>query len=272
MKITSLIDNISNCSMHVEHGLSLHLSLNNGKQILFDMGQGTLFLQNAQSLAVNIGSVDIAVVSHGHYDHGGGLSTFLQNKQKSEVYLHKKAFENHYSLRDSGLTYIGLDPHLRDHHRLNFCEGVTKIDDQLTLVSDVHGNLYNPIGNRLLFGPEEGKNDDFSHEQSLIVMEGKNVVLLAGCAHTGILNILKKATLEVGTTPTHVFSGFHLVKSQLSENAEFDFICGIAHEFQKYSNTKFYTMHCTGLEQYNTLRKLMGEQINYLSCGEQIVL
>lgn len=272
MKITSLVENTSNCSMPVEHGLCLHLSLNNGKQVLFDLGQGQLFLQNAERLDIDISTVEVCVVSHGHYDHGGGLSVFLENNLKAPVFIHKKAFEKHYSLRDSGMVDIGLDCELEKNSRLRFCENITQIDNQMLLIGNVAGNLYLPKGNRLLFGPISGVNDNFCHEQSLLITEGKNAVLLAGCAHTGIANILKKVVLETGIVPTHVFSGLHLVKSGLDENAEFDFICSLAHEFQNYSKTKFYTMHCTGVDQYNTLRKLMGEQINYFSCGDSIVL
>lgn len=273
MKITSLVENTSNGSnLPVEHGLCLHIELDNGKKILFDMGQGNLFLQNAETLNINLEKVDVAVISHGHYDHGGGLSTFLKNNSKAPVFLHKKAFEKHYSLRDNGLTDIGLDDQLKNEKRLRFCEGTTFVDDQMVLVSDVNGCLYKPLGNRLLFGPQEGVNDDFCHEQSLLVKEGNNAVLLAGCAHTGIANILKKVVLETDTVPTHVFAGFHLVKSGLDEIAEFDFIRGLASELKNYSHTKFFTMHCTGVEQYNTLHKFMGEQINYFACGDSMVV
>lgn len=88
MKITSLVDNTSHAGLPVEHGLSLHIALDNGQNILFDMGQGSLFASNAATLGIDIASVDAAIISHGHYDHGGGLKTFLEKKQSGNG-IHK---------------------------------------------------------------------------------------------------------------------------------------------------------------------------------------
>lgn len=112
------------------------------------------------------------------------------------------------------------------------------------------------------------KNDSFCHEQSLIIEEGNHIVLLAGCAHRGIVNIMHTAIEVSGKTPTQVFAGMHLVKSGLDETAENAFITSLAKELKKFSSTRFYTMHCTGGEQYQKLKILMGEQIEYLACGD----
>lgn len=272
MKITSIIENTSNKGLLVEHGLSLYIEKNEGQKILFDMGQSSLFVRNANTLSLSIADIDIAVVSHGHYDHGGGLSTFMAENKKAKVYIHKDAFLPHYSLRDSGLRYIGLDKSLQGNERLISCSKVTRIDNAMTLFADVPGNCCNPIGNRLLFGPTETENDSFCHEQSLLIEEDNNVVLFAGCAHRGIVNILRKAEEVVGKAPTHVFAGMHLVKSGLDEAAENTFITTLAGELRKYKDTMFYTMHCTGEEQYQKLQSFMGRQIEYLACGDSFLL
>ena len=77
MKIFSLVENTSTKGYPVEHGLSLYIQRENGENILFDMGQSDLFAQNAERQGLDINEIAIAVVSHGHYDHGGGISTFL---------------------------------------------------------------------------------------------------------------------------------------------------------------------------------------------------
>ena len=109
MTITSLIENTSSVGLPVEHGLSLFIESDNGLKILFDMGQGGLFARNAAELGIELQKVDIAIISHGHYDHGGGLRTFLEVNEKAKVYIHGSAFEPHYSLRESGMKYKGLD-------------------------------------------------------------------------------------------------------------------------------------------------------------------
>ena len=270
MKITSLIENTSQRGLPVEHGLSLYITTSGGKHILFDMGQSALFAKNAERLGVSIRDVDVAVVSHGHYDHGGGLQAFLRLSDKAKIYIHEKAFEPHYSLRDTGLRYIGLKKELQHNERLVFCGDNSEIDCDMILFANVNGTCCRPVGNRLLFGPAENQNDDFCHEQNLIIREGDKTVLFAGCAHNGIVNILQKATELLGVAPTHVLAGMHLVKSGLSEAEEDAFIAKLAAELMKYNRTQFYTMHCTGETGYNKLKAIMGGRIEYLSCGDKI--
>lgn len=272
MKITSIIENTTNKGLHVEHGLSLYIEKCDGQKVLFDMGLSGMFLRNAESLGLSIADVDVAVISHGHYDHGGGLKTFFLENNKASVYIHKDAFQPHYSMRDIGIRFIGLDKDWKKYERLVFCEKQTQIDSGMTLFADVKGDFCHPHGNRLLFGPSQTENDDFRHEQNLIMKEAGLVVLFAGCAHCGIVNILRKVEEVAGIAPTHVFAGMHLVKSGLKECEENEFIKSLASELVKYKDTMFYTMHCTGEQQYKKLKSLMGNQIQYLACGDSIII
>jgi len=272
MKITSIIENTSNAGLPVEHGLSLYIQLENGQNVLFDMGQSSLFAENASRLGLCIADVDTAIISHGHYDHGGGLGTFLSLNEKANVYIHNDAFQPHYSYRESGLGYIGIDKELQADKHIAPCGSIAHVGDGMTLFADVQGTCCCPHGNRLLFGPTPKDQDSFSHEQNLIIEEGDNVVLFAGCAHKGIINILRKAEQVIGKTPTHVLAGMHLVKSGLDDNAETSFIHTLANELVSYQQTKFFTMHCTGEQQFLKLKEIMNTQIEYLSCGDSIVI
>lgn len=268
MQITAIVENTSRRAWPVEHGLSLYVQLRNGQRVLFDMGQSALFAQNAERAGLSIAQVDIAVISHGHYDHGGGLRAFLTANQKAKVFVHREAFLPHYSLRDTGLTYIGLEEELKSHPRLTLCEGVTSLGQGLTLFSDVESRCCYPAGNARLFGPAKDECDTFRHEQHLIIQEGDHVALLAGCAHRGIVNILRRAEEIIGRPPTHVIGGMHLAKSGLPEAEEDAFIRTLASQLRQFPDTKFYTMHCTGTEAFHKLQALMGNQIAYLACGE----
>jgi 7,8-dihydropterin-6-yl-methyl-4-(beta-D-ribofuranosyl)aminobenzene 5'-phosphate synthase len=92
MKITALIENTTaDKKLKANHGLCLYIETDKHK-LLFDMGANDLFLRNAEQLGIDIKAVDTAVISHGHFDHGGGLQQFLQNNDKAKVYINQNAF------------------------------------------------------------------------------------------------------------------------------------------------------------------------------------
>lgn len=272
MKITALIENTSTCGLPAEHGLSLHIRLADGRCILFDMGQGSLFASNAASLDIDLKDVYMGILSHGHYDHGGGLATFLEINDFAKVYVQRKAFEPHFSLRPAGLEYIGLDKSLEKSDRLVFCDGAVTISDSITVFGNVCGDAFLPHGNRLLFGPSSEEPDTFGHEQNLLINENGISVLIAGCAHSGIVNIINTASELLGHTPDVVVGGMHLVKSGLSAEEETCFISDLAHKLLDFEGTRYVTMHCTGEEQYLKLKGIMEDRIEYLRCGESIEL
>ena len=97
MTITSLLENTAaRAGIAAEHGLSLYIETAT-RRILFDMGQTDLFARNAEALGIDLSRVDLAILSHGHYDHGGGLAAFLEINQTAPVYLTEAAFLPHYN-------------------------------------------------------------------------------------------------------------------------------------------------------------------------------
>src|SRR5574344_216468 len=119
MLIKTLVENTAiSKDFGSEHGLSLYIETKKHK-ILFDVGSSELFLQNAKKLDVNIADVDFLVISHGHYDHGGGLNTFLTENSKAEVFLHRLAFEKYYAIRPNNkFDYIGLNENLKENKQI----------------------------------------------------------------------------------------------------------------------------------------------------------
>ncbi len=286
MKITSLIDNTSQSGLPVEHGLSLYIERHDALRVLFDMGQRALFAENAVQMNLSISHVDVAIISHGHYDHGGGLKRFLELNSHAKVYIHKQAFEPHYSLKENGLRFIGLEESLTREGQIVMCDDLTTVDSHMTLFANVQGSCCQPAGNKRLFKANSPAispyrhtlsachtiPDDFHHEQNLLIKENGNTILLAGCAHRGIVNIMRKAQQILGYAPTHVLAGMHLAKSGWEEQEEDAFIAELAQHLMQYRDTQFYTMHCTGVPQFEKLHAIMGEQMKYLSCGESVTI
>ncbi|MDD4125238.1 MAG: MBL fold metallo-hydrolase [Eubacteriales bacterium] len=274
MVLTVLSENTTaSKELDCEHGLCLHIETGSRK-ILFDTGASGLFAENAKKLGIDITQVDTAVISHGHYDHGGGLETFLRVNGKAAVYLHRKAFEKHYSARTGGVAaYIGLNESLQNNERFIFCGDRFTIDEGIELFSDVYGERLVPSGNAGLLTKKDDVYipDDFSHEQNLIITEGHKSLLLAGCAHKGIVNIIDRFTDEKKRPPDYVVGGFHLKAHSAQKNETphvIDSIAGILSE----NNTLYYTCHCTGLEAYNRMKTVMGEKLGYLSAGDKLTV
>ena len=102
------------------------------------MGASELFLQNAKKLGVNIADVDFLVVSHGHYDHGGGLKTFFEENTKAEVFLHRLAFGKHYAIRKNDeLDFIGLDEELKQNKQIILISDSFFINNGVQVFSNV---------------------------------------------------------------------------------------------------------------------------------------
>lgn len=255
MKITVLTENTSRGSLGSEHGLSLYIETEDDV-ILFDTGQTGLFAENAQKLGKDISAVKKCVISHGHYDHGGGLERFLELNSTAPVYLSRYAFEGHYNASDK---YNGLDPSLKDSGRLVFTDGETSIGKGETLYSAHNMKTVVEMG---AFGlkMERGGSlvpDDFRHEHYLLIEENGKRVLFSGCSHRGVVNITEFFRPDV------LVGGFHFFKLETGEE-----LAGLGRRLDKYP-AKYYTCHCTGVGQYEFLRGFMSS-ISYISAGDMI--
>jgi len=260
MNISMLIENTA-CkeSLAYEHGLSLYIETKRHK-ILFDTGQSSAFADNAEKMGVDLAGVDIAVLSHGHYDHGGGIARFLEINGKAKVYLNEHAFRSCWH----GERYIGLDERLRENGRLAYVSKETELGEGLILRPCGGMDMRHPLSGEGLTVLENGahRQDDFRHEQYLSIYEEGKHVLVSGCSHRGILNIMPHWKPDV------LIGGFHFMKLD-PEGAGRMRLLGAARELAAYP-AKYYTCHCTGEAQFALMKTVLGEQLEYFRGGMTI--
>ncbi len=242
-----------------EHGLSL-LVETNGCRILFDAGQTAAFAENAEKLGLDLTAVDLAVLSHGHYDHSGGLLRFLELNGRAKVYVNQYAFDCCWHGEDH---YIGVDPKLRDCARIVPAEETLQLAEGVCLYACNEKEKSHPADSFGLTVLENGvfHPDGFRHEQYLLVTEGEKRILFSGCSHKGILNIVEWFRPDV------LVGGFHFMKLDPERDAAV--LEHAAEQLLQYP-TVYYTGHCTGEGPFAFLKERMGERLHAVRSGTVI--
>lgn len=273
MRILNLIENTEGAAGCLcEHGLSFYIETG-GHKILADTGASGAFLMNAETLGIDLDQVDTVIISHGHYDHAGGLLAFAERNPKARIWINGLAGEQYYHKNDAMERYIGMDPRIKALPQVEWVEGDREIDQGIFLFGRALGRRLWPDGNReLKVKTETGfRQDDFLHEQYLVLEERGKRVLISGCAHNGILNILDRYREIYGEDPDVVISGFHMSRKSRYSQADHALVRDTARELQKL-RTRFFTGHCTGELPYRILKEIMGPQISYVHSGQEISL
>ncbi len=272
MRIINLIENTQGCrKCFFEHGLSFYIETENHKMVM-DAGATNAFLANAKKLKIDLGQVDTLILSHGHYDHSGGILSFVDLNKKADIYIQKSATDAYYHKEAGEERYIGIDDKMKGLKQVKWLEGNCDIDKGIFLFSGVTGRKLWPSGNRALKVKRgtEFYQDDFAHEQYLVIEEEEKKVLISGCAHNGILNILEKFEALYGVCPDAVISGFHMMKKNGYTEDDLNLAQETAVKLKEYP-AKFYTGHCTGKEPYQIMKAIMGNQLVYVHSGDEII-
>jgi len=277
MKVTALIENRpskTDLRLVAEWGLSLHIAFN-GHEILFDTGASGAFIKNAEHLSVNVASIDTAVLSHHHFDHGGGLRHFFEANANANVYLGEAP---------GGDCFIKLLPFMKKHiglertimtdysERFRTVAKPTQILPDVFVFPRISAAYPRPAGNKSLLVRRDGKlmPDNFAHEIVMAIKENNELVIFTGCSHSGVLNMADTVAGAFEGMPVKaVIGGFHLVASP-----PFNLMAGsrrevedLARQVLDYPIGRTYTGHCTGTKAFAVLKAVMGERITDLQTG-----
>lgn len=246
MKVTILCNDIARPGLFAEHGLSLLID----DETLFDTGTSDVAVKNAEKLGIDLSKVKRVFISHGHYDHIGGLPYMLAKTGKIDLYLHKKALVPKYSgNRFAGFSYQWKD--IEKIANVHILDGNAVIDT-FTILNDVPTIEENIDPNFKV----NGHHDLFEDEMNLI----KDGVLITGCAHRGIENIFAKAD-KVHT----IIGGFHLLNSSIQRINEIS-------KLFKTKGVEVVPLHCTGKMATDILKETLGEKCLIKMAGDTMYI
>lgn len=234
-RITILSDKLASGQCGSEHGLSFLVE--SDKRIIFDTGASDLFLQNAERLGIDLNSVDTVALSHGHYDHGNGLQ-FVSGKT---IVIHPNAFVQRISERSGRNISIAVNrEYIEARNRIvETCEPLW-LSEQMAYLGEIPRIVPFEMECSTLFHFADGTSDPVTDDSGLAVKTEKGLIVISGCAHAGICNIVEHARRVTSTDKVLcVIGGFHLTEVNERLQQTINYLKGIGTEYVMPS-------HCTG--------------------------
>jgi 7,8-dihydropterin-6-yl-methyl-4-(beta-D-ribofuranosyl)aminobenzene 5'-phosphate synthase len=272
VKIVILAENTAYKAPYAEWGFSA-LIKDGKKKYLFDVGlSGNCVLQNAKYLQQSLNGLDGIIISHGHDDHGGGLEKVLSEIGGSEVFANKGVFQNKFSKmlgkhEFSGLTFSQSDLENKFASKFFAIEGILQLSKNVFVLSNVP--MVNPkekISSRF-YVEKDGKKvkDEFQDESNLILKTQAGIVIVTGCSHRGLINIIQSVKEHFSEKIHAVVGGAHLFDAS---QKQYEFVI----ESLKDENIdRLILGHCTGFDRLIEMKSVFKEKLEYALCGSEFV-
>jgi 7,8-dihydropterin-6-yl-methyl-4-(beta-D-ribofuranosyl)aminobenzene 5'-phosphate synthase len=242
-----LVDNRVGEGLTAEHGLALWIETD-GRHILFDTGQGTALEPNARALGIDLGQTDVLVLSHGHYDHTGGVPAVLGRARHTDVYAHPGIVHPRYSIREGLARPIhmpreamaAIDSVSAEH--LHWVQESTRLSDRIGLSGPIpRETRFEDTGGPFYLDPEGGRADLIDDDLALWVRTDSGVIVCVGCSHAGLVNTLNHVErLSRGLPIRAVIGGFHLL------NASRERLEQTSTALRRLKPERVIPCHCTG--------------------------
>lgn len=277
MRLTILCENsverVSPAGLLGEHGFACHLETEQG-DYLFDSGGGATLTANSAIMNIDLRQLRGIVLSHGHRDHTGGLQQVLQQLERVAVYAHPALFSPRYSKNGERLREIGIPWSKQQLEELGadfrLSKGPQQITPEVMLSGEIpRSNDFETGDANLVTVTAEGEieTDRLSDDLSLFINSKKGLIILLGCAHAGLLNIIDHARQLTGQQKIHLLlGGTHL---KFSSPAQLETTLA---RLAALNIERIGVSHCTGLPQAQKLAERFGERFFFATVGSEIQL
>ncbi|HOC69651.1 MAG TPA: MBL fold metallo-hydrolase [Candidatus Hydrogenedentes bacterium] len=269
IKITVVVDDVpGRPGLHPEHGLALWVETPAGA-FLFDTGQGAALRENADALGIRLADVDTVVLSHGHYDHSGGLVHLLGNKPPGRIYAHPAAFAPRYRKREEPPhKAIGMPEEIRRRLQekpdiITYTLAPQQILENVWITGPIpRNNEFEDTGGPFFTDPACSVPDPIEDDQAVWIQSTKGVIVLLGCAHAGVINTLDYiARLAEGAPLYTVIGGMHL------QNANGERLNKTLQGLKRHHIAVMAPCHCTGPDAISVLRGQLPDVMVPCTCG-----
>jgi 7,8-dihydropterin-6-yl-methyl-4-(beta-D-ribofuranosyl)aminobenzene 5'-phosphate synthase len=273
IKITTLAENTAGPGALGEWGLSMLVEAD-GQNILFDTGAGVAAVTNAELMKVDLAAIDRIVLSHGHYDHTGGLLEILKRAGGKEIIAHPDVWAKKYgSLDNSPKRYVGI-PYVREamevmDTRFHLSRESVRLSEHIMTTGEIPMITNYEIVEKYLCVMEDGelKQDPLNDDLALVIDTEYGLVVILGCAHHGIVNTLMQAKKVTGKDPIYAaIGGTHLIHAS-PERLE-----KTAADLQDMGVQYLGVSHCTGFKASAYLAREFGERFFQNNAGSRWTL
>lgn len=270
LKITTLSEDISHRrGLLAEHGLSLLIEYKRYK-LLFDTGQGPSVVANARAMNIDLQQVDAIVLSHGHYDHTGGLYSVLRKVGSKDIYAHPDALKAKYKLMPQDSFRASGIP--ASQQELTQAGAIYKLSSKPTelipglIITGEIPRLTDYETNNPLFYTEDDNEyiaDAMLDDQALIISTTKGPVVITGCTHSGLINTLRYSAKLVNSDRIYaVLGGTHLFEA---DNKKLERTIG---DMQQFNIETIAANHCTGFKAQMAFHQTFGDKFILNTCGD----